>query len=158
MVVNVKAVGGRRDLVLRDFSEFLADAEMLVASPSTVTIGNWSLSHLINHLAATIDYSIDGFPGKAPWIVRMIAPWFKQRALTSKMSPGIKLPTSTLSWAYPDAASNQESLNHLRKAIARTSREPMLAVHPAFGSLTHEQWYQLHLRHGELHLSFARPN
>jgi hypothetical protein len=33
----------------------------------------------------------------------------------------------------------------------------MTARHPVLGKLTHEEWTQLHLRHAELHLSFAVP-
>jgi hypothetical protein len=31
----------------------------------------------------------------------------------------------------------------------------MTARHPVLGKLTHDQWKQIHLRHAELHLSFA---
>ena len=73
------------------------------------------------------------------------------------MSPGINLPKAAVASAYPDAGSLQEALDDLRRAVARTKSERMEAVHPAFGKMTHDEWNTLHLRHSELHLSFALP-
>ncbi|MFN5799079.1 MAG: DUF1569 domain-containing protein [Planctomyces sp.] len=33
----------------------------------------------------------------------------------------------------------------------------MRAPHPGFGRMTHQEWLLLHLRHSEMHLSFAIP-
>jgi hypothetical protein len=51
----------------------------------------------------------------------------------------------------------QEALEQLRKAVARLRAEKMTARHPVFGRITHDEWARLHLRHAELHLSFAVP-
>jgi hypothetical protein len=86
-------------------------------------------------------------------------PLFKGRVLKSpKMSPGIKLPKAAEAAAFPEAGTRQEALDDLRRAVARTKTERMEAVHPAFGKMTHEEWHTLHLRHSEMHLSFALPN
>lgn len=155
MPVNSKTVIGRRTLNFNTLEEIVADVEMLVASPRTKTLGNWPLEKLISHLAMTFRGSLDGFQSKAPLLVRLIVPFFKARALKSKMSPGIKLPAGTDVVAYPDAASAAAALADLQTAIARTRTEKMEARHPAFGNMTHDEWYQLHLRHAEMHLSFA---
>lgn len=156
MPVNPTTVQGRRELSFESLQDVLADVERLVASPSTRTLGNWSLGELLNHLTMTMNNSIDGFQVKAPFFVRMIAPFFKKSAL-KKITPGIKLPKSAETKALPPSSSLYESLQEFRKAVQRTMMETMEAAHPAFGRMTHDEWMQLHLRHSEMHLSFAVP-
>ena len=158
MAVNSKTVQGRRDVAFQTLDDIVADAEKLVASSKTRAIGNWPLEKLMMHLSQTIHNSIDGFQSKAPLWIRLIMPLFKGRILNArKMSPGINLPKAAVASAYPDAGSLQEALDDLRRAVARTKSERMEAVHPAFGKMTHDEWNTLHLRHSELHLSFALP-
>lgn len=40
MTVDTKTVQGRRELKFQSFDEVLADAEKLVSSPNTKTLGN----------------------------------------------------------------------------------------------------------------------
>ena len=157
MPVNAKTVSGRRDLTFHSMDEIVADAERLVASPNTKTLGNWPLAQLLTHLSSTVDNSIDGFQVKAPLFVRLIVPFLKGRMLRNKMSPGINLPKRTEACAFPAAVSAQDALDQLRKAVARTKMERMEAPHPAFGKMTHDEWVTLHHRHSEMHLSFAVP-
>ena len=158
MSVNSKTIQGRRDVSFQTLEDLVADAERLVASPKTRTIGNWPLVKLIKHLSQTIHNSIDGFQSKAPLWIRLIMPLFKGHVLKAqKMSPGINLPKAAEADAYPEASSLQEALDDLRRAVARTKEERMEAVHPAFGKMTHDEWTTLHLRHSEMHLSFALP-
>jgi hypothetical protein len=148
----------RRDVCFMNLDEIVADAERLVSSSSTTTVGKWPLTQLLTHLALTFNNSIDGFAVKAPLIIRLIGPLIKGKVLRApKMKPGIKLPKDAEVHAYPQAESAQAALESLRKAIARTKTERMEARHPAFGKLSHEEWTTLHLRHSELHLSFAVP-
>ena len=158
MPVNARTVKGRRDVTFQTMDEIVADVEKLAASPTTRTIGNWPLDKLIAHLTQTVDCSIDGFHMKAPLMVRLIMPLFKNRFLNAKkMKPGINLPKATVDVAFPDAGSLQEALDDLRRAVERTKTERMTANHPAFGKMTHDEWNTLHLRHSEMHLSFALP-
>ena len=101
MPVNSKTVSGRRDLTFQSLDDIVADAECLVASPKTKTLGNWPLTQLLTHLSSTVENSIDGFQVKAPLFVRLIVPFLKGRVLCNKMSPGIKLPKSTEAHAFP---------------------------------------------------------
>jgi hypothetical protein len=73
------------------------------------------------------------------------------------MSPGFKLPKDVEVGFFPATASPQEALEELRAVVDRTQNERMTARHPILGKMTHEDWTQLHLRHAELHLSFAVP-
>lgn len=156
MPVNAKTVQGRRNVSFQSMDDIVADVEKLAASSTSRTIGNWSLDKLIMHLSQTIHGSIDGFKTKAPLAIRLIMPFFKSRIINAKeLKPGINLPKAAVSAAYPDAGSLQEALDDLRRAVARTKTERMTASHPAFGKMTHEEWNTLHLRHSEMHLSFA---
>ncbi|MCA9203748.1 MAG: DUF1569 domain-containing protein [Planctomycetales bacterium] len=155
MTATTTPAAGRRELSFATMEEMLADAQRLVESPGSRTTGHWPLERLLSHLAYTIHGSIDGFGSTAPWFVRLIAPFLKGGIL-KKMSPGIKLPEATVSAAFPDYGSPAEALERLRAAVERAKSESMVAPHPAFGKMTHDEWYRLHLRHAEMHLSFAR--
>ena len=74
MPVNSKTVHGRREVSYQTMDDIVTDAEKLVASPTTRTIGNWPLDKLIMHLSQTVHNSIDGFQSKAPLIIRLIMP------------------------------------------------------------------------------------
>ncbi len=155
MSVNVKSVVGRRILEFNSLDDVVGDVEGLVASDQTRVLGNWPLSQLITHLAMTVECSMDGFPTPAPWIIRIIGPFLKKGMLSKKMSPGLKLPKNAEAVAFPDADSPHAALERLRAAVARSRSQPMIAPHPAFGKMNHNEWTQLHLRHSEMHLSFA---
>jgi hypothetical protein len=157
MSIDTKTVQGRRELHFQSLAEMLADAERLVASGHTKTLGNWPLDQLLTHLASAINHSIDGISAKAPWFIRLLAPFLKHRILTRTMSPGFKLPGDVDKAFFPAVASHQEALQMFQHAIARLKNEQMTARHPVLGKLTHDEWIQFHLRHAELHLSFAIP-
>lgn len=118
-------------------------------------LGNWPLDRLLSHLTIAVNSSIDGITEQAPWVIRLIGPWIKARVFRRGMSPGFRLPKRIEAVAFPADASIDEALANWKAAVARTKTERMTARHPVFGSLTHEEWMQFHLRHAELHLSFA---
>src|SRR4051794_8652532 len=92
MPVDVKAVRGRRDLRFASIDDLLADAENLVSSPQTRTLGNWPLAQLFTHLALGIDVSIDGIAARAPWYTRLLGFFIKGGVLKDGVSPGFNLP------------------------------------------------------------------
>ncbi|HEV3340753.1 MAG TPA: DUF1569 domain-containing protein [Pirellulales bacterium] len=157
VAVDTKTAQGRRVLHFTSLDEIVADAEKLAASPDTKMLGNWPLDQLLTHLATAINGSIDGMPGWLPWFVRLAAPLMKGHVLKHGMTAGYKLPRQVEAGFFPAAASRQAALDTLRRAVARVQSERMTAKHPAFGRMSHEEWTRLHLRHAELHLSFAVP-
>jgi hypothetical protein len=157
LAIETKKVQGRRTLHFVSLDDVVADAEKLVASPETKMLGNWPLDQLLTHLAKAIDGSIDGMPGRAPWFIRLVGPLVKGRVLKSGMQAGFKLPKQVEAGFFPTAGSAQAALDTLRRAVGRAGSERMTASHPVLGDLTHEEWTKLHLRHAELHLSFAVP-
>jgi len=158
MSVAAKTVQGRRELRFRALAEAVADAEKLVSSATTKPLGNWPVSRLLTHLAMAMNGSIDGISFKAPWYARLFGYFVKGRAIKRGMRAGIRLPREVETGAFPAAASPQDALDIFRKAVARMQSEKASAAHPIFGRLTHEEWIQFHLRHAELHLSFAVPS
>lgn len=157
MTVSSYYVQGRRRLRFATLSDVVIDAEQLVATPDAKTLGNWPLDRLLTHLAVAIEASIDGVPGKANWMVRLLGPLIKRWVFKRGMSPGFRLPRKLEAIAFPPGSSPKEAVRKLRSAIERTKTERMTSSHPVFGKLTHEEWNQFHLRHAELHLSFAIP-
>ena len=145
----------RRQLKFTSFDEVLADAEQLASSPNTRTLGNWQIGQLLAHLAWTVNNSIDGIPFKGPWYMRLVGFFIKGRVIKHGLPTGIKLPKEAEAASYRATSSPQEGLEALRKAVNRTKTEKMTSGHPVLGKLTHEEWAQYHLRHCELHLSFA---
>ena len=158
MSVDTRAVQGRRKLCFTSLDQVVADAEKLVNSSNTRVLGNWPLPQLLTHLAKAIDVSIDGTNAKAPWIVRMIGPYLKGRVLTKGVPTGRNLPKSVEASFFPEVGSPQEAIEKMRTAVSRTRAERMTAKHPVFGKMSHDEWQQFHLRHAELHLSFALPS
>jgi hypothetical protein len=154
-LVDPKTTQGRRELHFTSLEDVLADAEELVASPTTRTLGNWPLSQLLTHLAMAFNRSIDGVSFKVPWYVRLYGRLAKRRIFQRGLTPGFMLPKEREAGAYPPASSPQEALEIFRNAVERLRNEKATAIHPLFGKLTHEEWIQFHLRHAELHLSFA---
>src|SRR5690349_4688262 len=65
----------RRTLRLPDYDALLADADHLLARGYD-RAGNWNLGQVCYHLAALMELSLDGFPARFPWPVRLLARWF----------------------------------------------------------------------------------
>lgn len=155
MSTDSKTKARRRQLRFNSLEETVVEAGRLAADPNVKMLGNWPLDRLLSHLTVAVNSSIDGIPGQAPWLVRLLGPLIKGRIFRRGMSPGFRLPKKLEAVAFPADASIDEALAKLKAAVARTTTERMSARHPVFGNLTHEEWVQFHLRHAELHLSFA---
>ena len=57
----------------------------------------------------------------------------------------------------PAATSLEDGLAHIRNAIHRLQTDPKRVPSAFLGTLTKEEWTQLHCRHAELHFSFLIP-
>jgi len=155
MTVRTGKVTGRRDVAYESLDDLLMDAERLVAAREVKMLGNWSLGQMLGHLGASLHMSIDGSDHRPAWYIRLLGPLLKRRVLR-KMSAGFQLPKPVADKLIPvDPVAADEGLRLLQEAIKRfrsdTSRKP----HNVFGKLTGAEWHQLHLRHAELHMSFA---
>jgi hypothetical protein len=156
MPVNVRSVQGRRKLRFASLDEMLADAESVATAPNVYMLGNLTLSQILSHLSLAMNGSIDGIPGRrAPFFFRTIGRLILPRILKRGISPGVKLRKDLANAAFPTDSAVPEALGKLKLAVSRVRSERMTSPHPFFGHLTHDQWMLMHLRHAELHLSFA---
>jgi hypothetical protein len=155
--VDTRSVKGRRKLAFRSLEDVLAEAERLARDPAR-TLGNWSIGQILDHLAAWMEFSIDGVPARVPWLVRLFARPFRSWVLRRPMPAGFRWPEETAKRVCPQRpVSVEEGLEHLRRAVGRLRAESRRAPSPLLGKLTPDQWEQLHLRHAEHHLSFVVP-
>ena len=149
-MINTKQVTGRREIRYESLNDLMSDAERL-ASPNTRMLGNWTPGQIYQHLADTMNSSIDGFSGmfSAPvrWVLSLL---MKRRFLYKGLPAGFKAPANFV----PDTTSVEDGLTALKNAVSRLKDDTTRALHPGFGPLTLDEWTQFHLRHAELHMSF----
>ena len=116
--------------------------------------GRWTLGQALNHLATWVDYAYEGFPLKIPFFLRWLGPLTKKRALSKPMKPGLRIPGIQGGTLATVVVPTADAMPHFRRSFARLSAQAPGDPHPILGTLTHEEWMALHLRHAELHLSF----
>jgi hypothetical protein len=156
MSVDTTKVQGRRNLNFTSLQEVLADADRLSSGP-VKSLGNWSAGQVFRHLAIAFNGSIDGFTITFPWYLRLMARLFKKKLLSGAMPPGFRLSPENAEAVVPGATTTEEGLAELRAAVARLEREPRRAKSPVFGTISKEEWDQIHLKHASLHMSFLVP-
>jgi hypothetical protein len=157
MDVNTREVIGRRQVRYDRFHDFLLDAESLAAG-EVFTLGNWTLGQIYLHLARTMSASIDGMPFEAAWWQRIFVRLFHSRRLVSGPMPaGLRLSDEFAAFLSPEPIGIEEGLGALRESIHRLSFEIDRARHPLLGEMSLDEWDSFHLRHAELHMSFALP-
>jgi hypothetical protein len=115
---------------------------------------------MCHHLRLAIELSMDGFPARAPWVVRRtIGPVLAKLSLTLGWIPrGVPVPVP--GWRVPteelDASRQAEGL---RQAIERFGRfAGHCDEHPLLGRLSRRAWERFHCVHCAHHLSFACPS
>jgi hypothetical protein len=133
--------------------------------------GNWSAGQILEHLARTIERSIDGFGAAPPTpptpptvrgarlFGRRGAPedvYRKSRALTLPMSPGSEsaaapgeIDPAAQVWTRDGAARLGAAIRRAREGHAMDKPSPTL------GRMTRADWETFHFRHAALHLSFV---
>ena len=150
-MINTKKVEGRRDVHFDSLDEMLSDARRLAVAENVRTLGNWSQGQIYEHLARSLDTSIDGadfkLPAPARWLMTLL---MKKKFLSKPIPPGFK----TTDHFIPGETSTADGLASLEKAVQRQKDETTRVMHPAFGNITLEEWNQFNLRHAEMHMSF----
>lgn len=154
MPVQSKKVVGRRTLHFDSYDELLGDVRKLAAEPHR-QLGNWSLGEACQHLAKTMDLSMDGAQSAAPWPLRIVGRLLKKRYLSRTLPAGFTAPPQ--SGLLPDPSASAAGVAALEHAVGRLQQTVERHPHPIFGPLTRAEWDQLHMRHSELHLSFFVP-
>lgn len=148
----------RRRLKLHTLDQVMGDALMLHRA-GYERLGSWTLGRCCDHLAATMDCSIDGFPFRVGPHVRLVGMLIKRRLLDPDRGfpAGVKFPASARAALEPGALTDEQGLARLQAAIDRLNAEPARAPSPLLGRMTREQWDLLHCNHAALHLSFLVP-
>jgi uncharacterized protein DUF1569 len=156
--INTAKVKDRRRLRFDSLDDVEAEVERLARHRNVRAVGNWSNGQVLQHLATTMNNSIDGFPSFVPAPVRLMLRLFmKRRFLTKSMPPGFKLPANAGNM-LPPPTSWEAALGNFRGALQRVKTEARRSPHPAFGPMSVDEWNQVHCRHSELHLSFLVPD
>jgi hypothetical protein len=157
MTVQTHKVTDRRKLHFNTLDEIAADVEAL-AHGNVKALGTWSPGQILEHLAKTMDGSLDGMNFRFPRLFCVTARLlFKKRILTKPMSPGWTFKGEQAKALGPPETSWEDGLRHFRQSLARLQAEARRVPHPILGVLSREEWDQLHCRHSELHLSFLKP-
>src|SRR5271166_1094279 len=80
----------RRPLALDSLTDVMPEVDRLLAGYDRG--GNWSLGQVCQHLNRMLQHSIEGWPVKAPWLVRRtVGPLVVRRVLSrGQMPEGVK--------------------------------------------------------------------
>ena len=147
----------RRNLHFHHLNDVLADLDKLEQSNIT-TSGNWSLYQILSHLSNSIEFSMTQYPHLLPLAVRRTVGKRGLKALlkNQEMQPGVQNPAAPQSREESDRSHEVQAFSALRKAIADfQAYDGPLAEHPAFGTVSKDEFEKVHAYHCALHLSFA---
>lgn len=146
----------RQRLHFEDLAGAIAHAKSLQNS-GYEQLGNWSLGQVCNHLAQTVNLSVNGFPFRLPSPVAAVLRWaFFNVSVVPRLMGSIRLPTSrNLTQETP--CDDQAGIDRLIRATERmTAPDAKLKANPLLGQLTVAQWQRFHGWHAARHLSFLR--
>jgi len=150
-------MAGRRDLSFASLDEVMPDVERLLAGH--VTVGQWSLGQICNHLATGFQLLMDGRSDSVP----VTSPEEDRSSILRKrffragrFPEGKTAPVPAL---LPSAGlDDREEADILRHAIARFSvAAGPFPAHPFLGPMTKDEWVRFHCIHAAHHLGFAVP-
>jgi hypothetical protein len=143
----------RRRLNFDTIDVIMPDVEVLL--DGHVTVGCWTLGAICDHLARTINLSLDSAPADAPSTREQVN--YRRLFFRASAFPEGQTPPLAVQEPAHDA-DPVEAARSLRNAVNRlkTHGGPF-AAHPVIGPLTRDEWLLFHARHAAHHLSFAVP-
>jgi hypothetical protein len=150
-------VQARRDLKFNSLSQVMPEVDRLLQG--YVRGRNWTLGQVCQHLALSLERTVEGWRGSAPWLVRKtIGPWIGAWILSSgKMPEGSKFRPE---WGLEPGSGldDRAEAEALRGALHYyAGRSDPFPAHPVFGPLSRLKWDRLHCIHCAHHLSFLLP-
>lgn len=153
----------RREVHLNSLEDLQAEIrriEQAATAGMVRTTGNWTLAQIVDHCAIGLEYSLDGFPFKAPWLLRVFGPMMKGYMLKNGIGSGIKLDGKSARYLVPpDNVTNEQAFAHMHRIVDErllTNGEKFTRASPVLGKMTHEQTTKFQLHHCGMHLSFVQ--
>jgi hypothetical protein len=142
-------------LAFASLDHVIPDVDRLLAGH--ITVGNWSLGQICDHLARSITYSLEGFPVRAPWLLRKtLGPLILRRIL--KSGHFVEGMTAPRPYQPKPVADAQDEAEGLRAAIRRfATHDGPPAEHPLAGAVSRSVWERFHCIHCAHHLGFVLP-
>ncbi|MFN3166446.1 MAG: DUF1569 domain-containing protein [Phycisphaeraceae bacterium] len=152
-----------RQLHFDTLDDVLAEARRIAEHPDAPTRGAWSASQNIWHVARYLQASVEGYPFKVPWWMKLVGPLMKHRMTSKPMASGFNAPRSVAEHMEPQnvdpsLTTMDRSLGLLETWVAKANEQGFIPRNPAFGTMTTQQWIDLHCRHAELHLGLIEIN
>ena len=147
----------RRALSFSSLDEVMPEVDRLLEGHTTT--GRWSLGQICNHLGTAMQYTVEGFPEQAPWLLRRtVGPVAKRQVLGSGAMPeGVKLPEKYLPRPGLDPRAEAEALRATIRLYRRAHR-PRWRTIPSSARCPATNGIRYHAIHCAHHLSFARPH
>jgi len=158
--IDTGRIAERRILRFESINDCLDEANRLAASyrrGACKQLGNWTLGQTFGHVAAWAEFSFSPCPIKAPWIVRFIMGFQKNKFLHSPMKPGIRIPRVDGGTVGTEPMEMEEGLKRFIRSFERLKRETPTCPSPVFGPLTRLEAQAMNERHAELHFGFFTP-
>ncbi|QDV67950.1 hypothetical protein Poly24_16560 [Rosistilla carotiformis] len=149
----------RRTLDLRSAADVIADIQHLRAVGYTQT-KRWNLTHICQHLDATMTGGMDGFGFRLPWIARRtLVKWGFAYALKKrKLFSG----APTFPFLQPTASNDQDDNEMIDHCIATIARAGVfngsMEDYALLDGLSADDWREFMWIHAAHHLSFLVPH
>ena len=145
-----------RQLHFDSLDQVLAEAKRIEQHPDAATVGTWTASQNIWHVARYIQASVEGYPFTVPWYFKLLGPMIKKKMISSKMASGFKTDDGVQEHMEPQRQPAEETTMEravpmLERWVNEAKAKGFIAKNPVFGRMTTEQWVALHCRHAELH-------
>ncbi|HEY4234588.1 MAG TPA: DUF1569 domain-containing protein [Lacipirellulaceae bacterium] len=161
-MIDTKIVKDRRPLRFETFDEAVRDAESLAGADRNGKLratGNWTLGQALGHVAFWARAPFDGYrpTPRMPLPFRLLIPLMKNRFLNKGLPTGARIPGIPGGTFGIEPQDTDGGLADLRAAFDRLIREMPGEPNPVLGTLSHDDWIKLNLRHAELHQSFFHP-
>lgn len=148
-----------RELSLDSFDDAIAEIERLRSSGYTAA-GNWNLSQVSEHIAATIRIGRHGGLKPMPWILRatVLRLLFDYVLWRAKMPGGAKAPPeiTPADRGADEPAVIEACLDTLRET--RDFQGDIARPYPFSTGMTTQKWKRLMLIHAAHHLSHLKPS
>jgi len=158
--VNTASIAERRILRFESIDDCLDEANRLAASyrrGACRQLGNWTLGQTLGHVATWAEFAYSPCPIKAPWIVRFIMGFQKNKFLHSPMKPGIRIPRVDGGTVGTEPMEMEEGLKRFMGAFERLKRQTPTCPSPVFGMFSRLEAQAMNERHAELHFGFFIP-